>query len=234
MTIMLNGIKAVLFDAGDTLLTIPGARETMSRYLADRDFHRDAERIGHLFHEAFRTFYYEKESDGKELCSPESDRAFWVGIYRHILQELGAHEHREEEVLHRWSHELYELFTSPEQYEVFDDVAETMERLREAGYRLGIVSNFAPTLSDILRHKGLLHYFQPVIVSTEVGLEKPNPDIFRLALERLELPPEAVLYVGDHDRNDIWAPNQVGIRAVKIKRYEHMTGEGITTLRQLG
>lgn len=233
-TLTLNGFKAVFFDVGDTLITIPGAQETMHRYLAERDFHREKEQIGELFDEAFRTFYYGKVSDGTEVCSPESDRAFWVGIYTHILNRLGAtSEPGEEEIIHGWSHELYDLFTSPEQYELFDDVTETMERLRASGFRLGIISNFAPTLTSILRHKGILHYFDPVIVSTEVGLVKPNPAIFRLALEQSGLLPEDVLYVGDHDKNDIWAPNQVGIRAVKIKRYGYMTGDGILSLREL-
>ncbi|GAA3409213.1 HAD-IA family hydrolase [Paenibacillus hodogayensis] len=234
MSISLHGVKAVLFDVGDTLLTIPGSRTILQRYLAERELHREQEHIGHHFDDAFRKLYYEKPADGTELCSPESDRSFWASLYVHVLYGLGIHEDREEEVIHRWSHELYDLFTAPEQYELFDDVKESLERLKLAGYRLGVVSNFAPTLKSILRHKGILDYFDPVIVSTEVGLEKPNPAIFRLALEQAGLSPEETLYVGDHDKNDIWAPNQAGIRAVKIKRYPHMTGEGIFSLRELG
>jgi putative hydrolase of the HAD superfamily len=98
---------------------------------------------------------------------------------------------------------------------------------------MGIVSNFAPTLKGILEDKGILSYFDPVIVSTEVGLEKPDPAIFHLAVERSGLEAKDILYIGDHDRNDIWAPNQVGIDAVKIKRYDFHTGEGIRSLREL-
>lgn len=234
MNISLHGFKAVLFDAGDTLLTIPGSRAILQRYLSERELHREQEPIGVLFDEAFRKFYYEKPSNGTELCSPESDRLFWAGIYAFVLNGLGIREQRAEETIHEWSHELYDLFTSPEQYELFEDVIESLERLKRSGLRLGIVSNFAPTLKAILRHKGILHYFDPVIVSTEVGLEKPNPAIFRLALEQAGLHAEETLYVGDHDKNDIWAPNQIGIRAVKIKRYAHMTGDGIVSLRELG
>ncbi|MFH5181940.1 HAD-IA family hydrolase [Paenibacillus sp. TAB 01] len=125
------------------------------------------------------------------------------------------------------------MFTGPEHYQLFNDVAECLPKLQERGLRLGIISNFAPTLSSILKHKGILHYFDPVIVSTEVGLEKPNPAIFELALARAGLSASEVLYVGDHDRNDIWAPNQAGIDAVKIKRYDYHSGEGIHSLREL-
>jgi len=234
MNVSLHGVTAVLFDAGDTLLAIPGSRAIMQRYLAERELHLEQDAIGRMFDEAFRTLYYEKRSDGTELCSPESDRRFWADLYTYVLNGLGVGEKRGEDIIHRWSHELYDLFTSPEHYALFDDVEESLERLKRAGYKLGIVSNFAPTLKAILRHKGILHYFDPVVVSTEVGLEKPNPAIFRLALELAGLSAEETLYVGDHDKNDIWAPNQIGIRAVKIKRYAHMTGDGIVSLRQLG
>lgn len=225
--------KAVFFDAGDTLLTIPGARETMRRYLADNAFHRTEEEIGERFDAAFRLLYYNKPVLGNELCSPESDRAFWVNLYGHMLNELGAREQIEEELIHRWCHEMYDLFVSPEQYVLFEDVRDTLEALQARGYRMAIVSNFAPTLRGILRYMEIEPYFDPIIVSTEVGLEKPNPAIFRVALEQSGLSANEVLYVGDHDKNDIWAPGQVGIDAVKIKRYAYHTGEGIHSLREL-
>jgi putative hydrolase of the HAD superfamily len=88
-------------------------------------------------------------------------------------------------------------------------------------------------LRDILRDKGILHYFDPLIISAEVGVEKPNPAIFRLGLERAGLAAHEVLYVGDHETNDVWAPGRVGIASVRIKRYPYQEGEGITSLAEL-
>ncbi|WP_179232699.1 HAD-IA family hydrolase [Paenibacillus rigui] len=230
----LDQYKAVFFDVGDTLVTIPESRIIMQQVLAARSLHRGEERVGELFTEAFRLFYYGKQLDPFEACTPESDRAFWMQLYRYILDKLGAGEEQwTEDQIHACCHELYDVFTGPEHYQLFSDVAACLPQFRERGLRLGIISNFAPTLSSILEHKGILHYFDPVIVSTEVGLEKPDPAIFRLALERSGLSAEEVLYVGDHDRNDIWAPNQAGIDAVKIKRYDYHSGVGIHSLREL-
>jgi putative hydrolase of the HAD superfamily len=229
----LSAYKAVFFDVGDTLMTIPAARVIMQQFLASRKLHRGEEEIGDLFTEAFRLFYYGKQLNPDEVCTPESDRAFWMKLYSYILDRLGAQQELDEDEIHRCCHGLYDKFTQPEQYQLFDDVKSNLERLRGMGLRLGIISNFAPTLKGILEHKGILHYFDPVIVSTEVGLEKPNPDIFRLALAEAGLPPQDVLYVGDHDQNDIWAPQQAGIDAVKIKRYDYHTGEGIHSLAEL-
>lgn len=229
----IDSYKMIFFDVGDTLLTIPAAREIIQQYLAKQQFYREAEHIGELFNEAFRIFYYEKHSELFEPCTPESDRAFWMKLYAFILERLGAEEHADEEVLHHWCHELYDLFTSAQHYSLFEDVKETIVALQQRGFRLGIVSNFAPTLKTILEAKGILSYFEPVIVSTEVGLEKPDPAIFQLALERSDMSAGDVLYIGDHDKNDIWAPKQIGIDAVKIKRYDFHTGEGIHSLKEL-
>ncbi|WP_159886332.1 HAD-IA family hydrolase [Paenibacillus puerhi] len=230
----LSAYKAVYFDVGDTLLTIPAARVILQQHLAARSFHRGEEQVGELFTEAFRLLYYGKQLENFEACSPESDRIFWMKVYHYILQKLGVEsENWTEEQIHACCHELYDLFTSPEHYTLFEDVEETLAELQNRGYRLGIISNFAPTLKAILEHKGILHYFEPVLVSTEVGLEKPDPAIFRLALELGGLAAEDVLYVGDHDRNDIWAPAQAGIDAVKIKRYDYHDGDGIHSLREL-
>jgi putative hydrolase of the HAD superfamily len=229
----LKQYKMIYFDVGDTLITIPEARIIMYQYLAARSFIRDENEIDRLFTEAFRLFYYGRQIEKAGTCTPESDRAFWMKLYDYILRHLGAHEEWTEDEIHQCCHELYDLFSSPECYQLFDDVKECLPKIRQLGLRMGIVSNFAPTLKGILEDKGILSYFDPVIVSTEVGLEKPDPAIFELALERSGLEAKDILYIGDHDRNDIWAPNQVGIDAVKIKRYDFHTGEGIRSLREL-
>ncbi|AEI42248.1 HAD-IA family hydrolase [Paenibacillus mucilaginosus] len=230
----LDEYKAVFFDVGDTLLTIPAAQVIMGRFLAARDFHPDEARIGELFTEAFRLFYYGKEVGAFEACTPETDRQFWIRLYGYILEHLGVEEQKwTPEQVHACCHELYDLFTSPEHYSLFADVQEVLASLQARGLRLGVISNFAPTLPAILESKGILHFFDPVVVSTLAGLEKPDPAIFTLALKEAGLHPSDVLYVGDHDINDVWAPNQVGIDAVKILRYEYHSGAGIRSLREL-
>lgn len=229
----LEQYRAIFFDAGDTLLTIPEAHNICRAYLESQAFHRDEEHISEVLHEAIRLFYYEKKNELYEACTPESDRRFWVELYTFAMGRLGANEQFSAERIHKISHDLYDIFVDPVHYHLFEDVEESLLALKEKGFRLGIISNFAPTLTRILEQKGILHYFDPVIVSTEVGLEKPNPQIFQLALEQSGLLAEEVLYVGDHDINDIWAPAQIGMNAVKIRRYSYMTGEGINSLHEL-
>lgn len=229
----LQEYKMIYLDAGDTLLTIPAAQTILKQYLQLRSVDRDEAHISELFTEAFRLFYYVNKQNNFVVCSPESDREFWVNLYKYVLHKLGIHEEWTEEEIYTCCHELYDIYTAPEYYELFDDVKPFLDGLKARGFRIGIISNFAPTLKAILENKGILHDFDPVIVSTEVGLEKPDPAIFQLALDRAGLEAKDILYIGDHETNDIWAPNQVGIDAVRIIRYSYHTGEGIHSLLEL-
>jgi len=229
----LDQYEMIYFDAGDTLLTIPAAQTILKQYLQLRALERTEEEIGELFTEAFRLFYYVNKQDSFEPCTPESDREFWVNLYKYVLHKLDLHKEWSAEEIHACCHELYDIYTAPAYYELFDDVLPCLKRVKTMGFRMGIVSNFAPTLKAILESKGILHYFEPVLVSTEVGLEKPDPAIFQLALDRAGLAPDQILYIGDHETNDIWAPNQVGIDAIRILRYPYHTGAGISSLMEL-
>ncbi|MDE2775914.1 MAG: HAD-IA family hydrolase [Chloroflexota bacterium] len=80
---------------------------------------------------------------------------------------------------------------------------ETLRRL-SLSYRLGIVTNgYSDSQRGRLQAAGLLHVFDPLLISEEVGVAKPDARIFELALTKLRLRPDEVLYVGDsisHDR----------------------------------
>ncbi|CAM3639967.1 HAD-IA family hydrolase [Marinicrinis lubricantis] len=222
----LASYQAVFLDAGDTLITTPDSYKAFKTCLDGKGLKTDEREVRKLLAAAIERYYYRKEKDEYAVCSPDSDRNYWIGIYEAVLSGLGAQQYLETVEIVRLCNELYELFVSPELYVLFEDVLPALERFSREGYRLGIVSNFAPTLHDILRHLNVLHYFDPIIVSTEVGLEKPNPAMFRLALEQAKLEGTDVLFVGDHEVNDIWAAERAGMDAVQIVRYPDQSGEG--------
>lgn len=85
-------------------------------------------------------------------------------------------------------------------------------------YRLGIISDTIHThgrgLRALLSAHGLLGYFSATIFSDEVGASKPSAAVFRAAANRLDLPPERIVHVGDREANDVTGPQQVGMRAI--------------------
>ena len=88
---------------------------------------------------------------------------------------------------------------------------EALERLKSAGFKLGIVSNADGRVAADAKRFGLAQFFDVIIDSQVVGVEKPNPKIFQLALEALEVPPEQAMYAGD-----IYAIDMLGARAAGI------------------
>lgn len=87
-------------------------------------------------------------------------------------------------------------------------------------YRLAIICNTNASgerVREILRSAGIERYFDLVVVSSEVGLRKPDGRIFRIALENLDLRPDEVVMVGNRISADILGGNRVGMKTVLIK-----------------
>ena len=84
--------------------------------------------------------------------------------------------------------------------------------------RLGVVSNFYGNLDVQLEEAGLAPFLDAVVESAQVGLEKPDPAIYRLAAERLGLPPSEIVMVGDNFERDVRAAKQTGMRTIWLRR----------------
>ena len=91
---------------------------------------------------------------------------------------------------------------------------EVLRDLRLRGLKLGIITNgWSEQQLQAVSGLGLTHLFDDVIVSEAVGLRKPDPAIFRLALSRLNVVADEALYVGDSPENDVAGPQSAGMRA---------------------
>ncbi len=102
--------------------------------------------------------------------------------------------------------------------ELPDDAIPTLHALRGRGYVVGLVSNFdhPPYARALLARTGLAPLLDPTIISGEVGYDKPDPRIFRLALEAVGCAPEEVLFVGDSLTSDVRGAAAVGLCPVLI------------------
>ena len=98
-------------------------------------------------------------------------------------------------------------------------IGHALERLRAAGYRLGVVSNSDGRAASALAACGLLAHFEVVIDSGEVGIEKPDPRIFALALERMGVSAHDAVYVGDLYEVDVVGARAAGLDVVLLDPY---------------
>lgn len=115
-------------------------------------------------------------------------------------------------------------------------VVETLSQLNDEGYRMSIISNSDGRVEQELHDVGMGGYFERVYDSDVVGVRKPEPGIYELALNDLGLRPEEALFVGDTFYIDIWGANRLGIPGLHLDPlglYEGWSGARIQDLRQL-
>jgi HAD superfamily hydrolase (TIGR01549 family) len=109
---------------------------------------------------------------------------------------------------------------------------EMLAKVRDLGYHVGLVSDVAwglPSrfpLQD-MRFYGLDRFFDDMVFSTDVGLRKPNPEIFRLELARVGAAPKEALFVGNNLQADIKGALDVGMRAVLKESQYYVHDDGI-------
>ena len=115
---------------------------------------------------------------------------------------------------------VYRRFEQPGIWRARAGAEEMLKVLRRAGLRLGVLSNFDGRLHAVLRTLELAPYFEHVIVSSEVGANKPSPLIFRAALARFGVAPGQMLHVGDDPDLDGEGAAALGIKTFLVQEPE--------------
>jgi HAD superfamily hydrolase (TIGR01509 family) len=111
-------------------------------------------------------------------------------------------------------------FAAAASWQVFPDVGPALHRLRAAGLRLAVISNWVWEAPRLIRALGLADWFETVVISDRVGYNKPHPAIFRAALEASGVAPGRAVHVGDSYLKDVVGATAVGMRAILLVRDE--------------
>ena len=115
-------------------------------------------------------------------------------------------------------------------------VAEALTKLKSQGYPMAVISNSEGQVEEILQDLGLREFFETVINSFVVGVEKPDPRIFEIALDRLGWDHAKTIYIGDIFYVDVWGANKANLSAIQIDRlglYDDWEGERIPSVKEL-
>jgi HAD superfamily hydrolase (TIGR01509 family) len=105
--------------------------------------------------------------------------------------------------------------------EPYPEAVSALRQLRGAGFRLGVLANQPASTRDELERAGVADLCDGVWLSALVGLAKPDPAFFRLALEAWRLEPRRIAYVGDRPDNDIAPAKALGLTAMRLRRGPH-------------
>ena len=118
-------------------------------------------------------------------------------------------------------------------FRAYPEVPGVLARLRAGGARLAVVSNWDVSLHDVLERTALRPLVDAVVISAELGVAKPDPAIFRAALDRLGAGPDGALHVGDSLEDDVAGARAAGLEAVLVARNGAPAPEGVRAVRSL-
>ncbi len=138
-------------------------------------------------------------------------------VFSEFLLEVGKPESLLTQLMDEWDKLV-------SQSKLFPETLEVLEGLKSRGLKLGLVSNTIPITRPVMRRFGVESYFDTVILSCEVGMKKPEPAIFEMALRQLKVSPEETLMIGDQEEKDVDAPKSLGMRALLIDREGNTKG----------
>ncbi|MDQ3659454.1 MAG: HAD-IA family hydrolase [Actinomycetota bacterium] len=228
----MRGIDIVFFDAGETLLHPHPSFPELFALTAQANGHdvsvADATEVQLRLAPHLVELAEDTGVANPSLQSGDSLR-FWSFLYRRLLKELGIED---EDLVSA----LYSTFSDISSYALFDDVLPALQRLEAEGYRLGLISNFEGWLEEMLVELEIGNLFEVRIVSGIEGVEKPDPRIYELALQRAGAEAHAAVHVGDSPAMDVEPAATAGIRPVlldRLGRYGDQPGTVISSLNEL-
>jgi putative hydrolase of the HAD superfamily len=219
-------LKALLFDFGGTLAFL-------DYELLAREFSRPGRKLDALGLELAE--YRGRAMIDRYLMSGR-ERDVNSGYEEFFREWLGAAGIPEEEIRECGEH-FQKIHREATLWRVVrPGTHEALERLKRAGYKLAIVSNAEGQVEGDAQRFGLAEFFDTIIDSHIVGVAKPDPRIFQIALERLGIAPDEARYAGD-----IYSIDMLGARAAGIEgrlidqhnRYDWVDHPKITHVREL-
>jgi putative hydrolase of the HAD superfamily len=218
-------IRGVLFDSGDVLMRplespgdagmkgwrrwFPGPR--FAEIVRSWGYEPDLAALDGALDHGMR---YLDERHRFKVTTLAEERLTFSAFYRIVLGHLGI-----EGIPEELAWQLSVARVDGEQMEPFDDVRRALERLRSRRLRLGVLSEAWPSLEREYERLGLHGYFDAFVISSREGRLKDDPVLFEVAIRRMALPPDQILYVDD------WPPHVrtaggCGLRGALLSRNE--------------
>ena len=203
-------MKAVFFDAAGTLLHLPkGVGWHYAQVAELHGGYLSAETLESRFRTVWSVTQPAPETDGPR---PDDDREWWRSLVARVFSDAPPSFD-----LDAFFPDVWEEFARPGVWALYPETLEVLRAL-SGRVRLGVVSNFDGRLHRILSQLGLAQTFEHVVVSSEVGSDKPSPKIFTHALERFGVEPSDVVFVGDSPEEDWAGAERAGMQVFRLQR----------------
>lgn len=208
-------IKAIFFDAVGTLFYL--TKSVGDHYACvgnDVGLKLDPAALERGFFAAWKRMPPRAAIDGPRQ---NDDKDWWRELVDLVLEDVAPS--LSEFDRDNFFEVAYEHFAEAGVWQAYPEVVDVLEKL-QSRFQLAVVSNFDGRLRMILEHLGISKFFTHVFVSSEIGADKPDPEIFWRALKFIDLAADQVLHAGDDPVRDWQAASTAGLSIFQLDR-EH-------------
>ena len=219
-------IRAILFDAAGTLFYLTKTVGDHYAYVGrEVGLDLDAQQLERAFHAAWQQMPRRPAIDGPR---ENDDKSWWRELVGYVFDQVAPS--LSELDRDNFFEVAYEHFAEPGVWELYPEVPDVLKQLRKR-FQLAVISNFDGRLRSILQHLGISKYFAHAFISSELGADKPDPEIYRRALNLMDLNADEVLHVGDDPERDWKATIAAGLSVFRLDRPRNSLRDLLTTLR---
>jgi putative hydrolase of the HAD superfamily len=219
-------IRAILFDAAGTLFFLTKTVGEHYAYVGrEVGLDLDAQKLESAFHAAWQQMPRRPAIDGPRK---NDDKGWWRELVGRVIDQVAPSLNELDR--DNFFEVAYEHFAEPDVWELYPEVPDVLEELRSR-FQLAVISNFDGRLRFILQHLGISSYFSYIFISSELGADKPDPEIFRRALNLIDLNANEVLHVGDDPERDWNAASAAGLSVFRLDRPRNSLIDLLTTLK---
>jgi putative hydrolase of the HAD superfamily len=218
-------MKTIFFDAVGTLIRLT---ESVGYHYAlvghEIGVELDRDKLDQAFLSVWKSMPVREAANGPR---DDDDKGWWRDLVFEVLEQVTPSM----PVLDRdnFFEIAYEHFTEAGVWAAYPECEGVLASLQPR-YELAVVSSFDARLRMILRQLGLLKYFRHIFVSSELGADKPNPEIFRRALRLAGREAVEVTHVGDDPERD-WKPaRSIGLTIFELRRPERSLRDFLSSL----
>jgi REG-2-like HAD superfamily hydrolase len=224
--------ELVTFDCAETLVRVRWSPATFAAECAETaQLPVDIDEAALRYQTLLRGRWSEYLEVNRRRDHALGDR-FWATLVSDWLEDLGQSRSLLPRMVEIAQEILYGQGST--MFVPFDDVEPVLELLGGRGVRLAVISNWDYSLHRILRSRNLYDPFELVVASLEEGVEKPDPRLFHLTLERLGVQPSRALHVGDNPVDDVQGARAAGMASVWLDRARtEREGDVIPSLHHL-
>ncbi|MBI3548890.1 MAG: HAD family hydrolase [Elusimicrobia bacterium] len=168
------------------------------------------------------------EIDNPDIVKQTNDSERWKNYLKRLFAIIGVKNIPFTTLLRiKLYHDIHNLWDH-----VPEEVPGDLELLAKR-FRLGVISNSNGTVRKLLNRVKLAHHFEVIIDSKEEKIEKPDPRLFQIALEKMKLKPEESYYVGDIYYIDVVGARSAGMTPILIDPMDLYAGRDVARVKRL-